>query len=264
MSTSTTTLSSDTSSNNSTLTDACCTPGSAATYPSNLTFPSGTEVKLGGVNCYSVNPTSKHVVIYSTDIFGYRFANNRQNADQIAAGGFHVVVPDMFDGEAVTAEQLKEKGMQWVQTEWIARNPREQRVAVHEHVVNAIRQQSAVDSVQAVGFCFGAPGVLQLYEKGLASAGVVAHPSGFTKDNAGRCNKPTLFNCAENDQAFTPDIRQQWEQTLKDGNVPCKFVDYPGTKHGFAVRDDGSAVGVAARQRAIEETIAWLKQHAKA
>ena len=34
--------------------------------------------------------------------------------------------------------------------------------------------------------------------------------------------------------------------------------------HGFAVRDDGSAVGVAARQRAIDETVAWLKQHAAA
>ena len=77
-----------------------------------------------------------------------------------------------------------------------------------------------------------------------------------------QCDKPTLFNCAETDHRFPTDLRQQWEQTLKDNNVPCKFVDYPGTSHGFAVRDDGTAVGVAARQRAIEETVAWLRQQA--
>ena len=260
MSTITTTVSTTTTTT-PTLTEACCDPGSASSSPAHLSSPAGREVKLGGVDCYSVNEQSKAVVIYSSDIFGWRFANNRQNANQIAAAGFHVVIPDMFDGKAVTAEEVKEKGMQWVMTDWLPRNPREERVTVLEAVVNDIKQHSNVDSVQVVAYCYGAPGMLLLYEKGLASAGVVAHPSGLTKDNVARCSKPTLFNCAETDQAFTPDIRQTWQQSLQASQVPSKFVDYPGTNHGFAVRDDGSAAGIAARQRAIEQTVVWLKQN---
>ena len=260
--TTTTTITSSTSTGVGALTDACCEPGSASTYPAHLSFPPGKEVKYGGVDCYSVNEQSTHIVIYSTDVFGWRHANNRQNAEQIAASGFHVVMPDMFDGNAVTAEQVKEKGMQWVQTEWLSNNPREERAAVLATVVVDLKQKhNNTAGTQAVGYCYGAPGVLLLYGKGLVSAGVVAHPSGFTKDNVALCHKPTLFNCAETDPAFTPDIRQHWQQTLGKSSVPTKFVDYPGTLHGFAVRDDGSAVGVAARQSAIQETVAWLKQH---
>ena len=261
MATNTTTASNE--STTAPLSDACCEPGSATSYPASLSFPPGHEVKLGGVDCYSVNEQSRHVVIYGTDIFGYRFVNNRQNADQIAAGGFHVVIPDMFAGGAVTAQQVQEKGMQWVMSEWMSHHPRAERVTVLEGVaVDIKKQHSHVSSVQAIGYCYGAPGVLLLYQKGLATAGVVAHPSGFNKDNAAHCTQPTLFNCAATDPMFTPDIRQHWEQTLRAGKVDAKFVDYSGTYHGFAVRDDGSEVGVAARQRAIEETVAWLKQHA--
>ena len=246
------------------LSEACCDPGSATSYPASLSFPPGHEVKLGGVDCYSVNEQSRHVVIYGTDIFGYRFVNNRQNADQIAAGGFHVVIPDMFGGGAVTDEDIKSKGAVWLQTEWFASYSQQQTVDKLEAVAQAIKDEGKADSVQAIGYCYGTYGVLHLYQKELATAGMVAHPTGFNKDNVAQCNQPTLFNCAQADHRFTPDIRQHWEQTLRTNNVPCKFVDYPGTQHGFAVRDDGSEVGVAARQRAIEETVAWLKQRAEA
>ena len=241
------------------LTDACCTPGPTTTATSAPSFPAGVEVQLGGVDCYDVNERSPHLVVFCTDVFGWRFQASRRVADQIAAGGFHVVVPDMFGGDAVTAEQGATRGMAWVLSDWLPRHPREERAAVHEAVVRELRQRrSDIASVQAVGYCYGAPGVLLLYEKGLATSGMVAHPSGFTKENVGRCSRPTLFNCAQSDPVFTPEIRQHWQQTLSSS----KFVDYPGTAHGFAVRDDGTAEGLAAKRRATEETIAWLKQHA--
>lgn len=37
-------------------------------------------------------------VIFITDIFGYELVNVRLVADEYAAQGFHVVVPDLFEG----------------------------------------------------------------------------------------------------------------------------------------------------------------------
>ena len=283
--------------NNSTLTDECCAPGSAATYPSHLNFPGGREVKIGDIDCYSVNESNKNVVIFSTDVFGYRYANNQQNANQIAAGGFHVIIPDMFAGGAATPEELDAKGYGWLFSEWFPKNEAKKCAQTLVSVANALKKEGKVDSIQAVGYCYGIHllphgtllptvslhplvlisssslifsvsrvsaagciGVLELYKKKIATGGVCAHPTGFNKDNISDCNVPTLFLCAENDQAFTPEIRQVWEQTLKEKQVPAKFVDYPGTAHGFSVRDDGSAIGVAARQAALQETVAFLKQ----
>ena len=260
MSTSTTSTTSTTVVNNSPLTDACCAPGSATTYPSNLSFPEGKEVKIAGVDCYSVNETSKNVVLISTDVYGWRYPNSRQNANQIAAGGFHVIIPDMFNGDAATVEEVETKGFGWLFNEWFPRNVATKTAEVLVTVANEVKKQGNVDSIQAIGYCYGTIGVLHLYKKGIATGGVCAHPTGFTKENIGDCTAPTLFLCAENDQAFTPELRQYWEQTLKEKMVPAKFVDYPGTSHGFAVRDDGSAIGVAARQAALQETVVFFKQ----
>jgi len=264
MSSNTTTTTTTAVTNTSPLTDACCTPGSATTYPSNLSFPAGKDVKIAGIDCYSVNESSKNVVIVSTDVFGWQFPNIRQNANQIAAGGFHVVVPDVFAGDAAKVEELDAKGFGWLFGEWFPRNPQAKTAEKLEEVANALKKDGKADSIQAIGYCYGTIGVLHLYKKGLATAGVCAHPTGFNKENVTDCTAPTLFICAQQDQAFTQEIRQYWETTLKAKMAPAKFVDYPGTSHGFAVRDNGSTVEVAARQAAMVESVAFLKQGAAA
>jgi len=259
-----TTTTTTTVTNNSPLTEACCTPGSATTYPSHLNFPAGKDVKIANIDCYSVNEQPKNVVIVSSDVFGWQYPNIRQNANQIAAGGFHVVVPDMFAGGAAKPEELEAKGFGWLFGEWFPTQPAAKTAERLEAVAKALKKEGKADSVQAIGYCYGTIGVLHLYKNGVASAGVCAHPTGFTKENITDCTAPTLFLCAENDQAFTPEIRQHWETTLKEKMAPAKFVLYPGTTHGFAVRDNGSPVEVAARQAAMVEAVAFLKQGAAA
>ena len=264
----TTTTSSSGVVNNSPLTDACCVPGSASTYPSNLSFPEGAEVKIGDIDCYSVGEQYPNVVIFSTDVFGWRYANNRQNANQISAGGFHVLIPDLFKGGATTPEELESKGYGWLFSEWFAQHPAKETAKVSVALAKELQKLAKKDkdgrhgTIQAVGYCYGTIGVLHLYQAKLAVSGVLAHPTGFTKENVGECSMPTLFLCAEHDQAFTPALRQYWEKALQEKMTPAKFVDYPGVGHGFAVRDDGSPLGVAARQAALQETVAFLQQGA--
>ena len=65
---------------------------------------------IAGVNVYSVGEQNTPAVVLVTDVYGYRSPGARSNADIIAAAGFHVVVPDLFNGEDVAAGQLDRPG----------------------------------------------------------------------------------------------------------------------------------------------------------
>ena len=72
--------------------------------------PTGQDVLLGGVNTYIAEPdfdNPKRAVIIATDVFGYKLVNTRLVADKIAKEGFLVVVPDIFDGKALSPNILE-------------------------------------------------------------------------------------------------------------------------------------------------------------
>lgn len=61
--------------------------------------PTGTEITLAGLPTYAVgDEASKRIVIFGHDIFGWKFVNTRLLADEYAARGFRVLVPDLYDG----------------------------------------------------------------------------------------------------------------------------------------------------------------------
>ena len=217
------------------------------------------------VAAYSVGEGSSAGVLVSTDVYGWQTAAARSNADIIAAAGFHVLMPDIFHGDSVPADRMKQPdGRDWLRKDWLPRHSHEQTSAILVAVAKEMRRGLKLQSVEAIGFCFGAVGVLQLSADGLISSGVVCHPSGFTEDRVGMARVPLLFNCAETDHSFGPELRQKWETTLKERMLPAKFIVYPGVEHGFAARLDGTANGLQQRQAALTESIAFLKQGAAA
>jgi len=58
-------------------------------------------IKLQGLDCYTVGTGSKAIILF-TDIFGWNSGRTREIADQLAASGFLVVVPDFFHRQAAT------------------------------------------------------------------------------------------------------------------------------------------------------------------
>ena len=61
--------------------------------------PTGTEIKVGGVDAYAVGPEdAARVIIIGADIFGWKFVNTRLLADEYASKGFRVFIPDLFSG----------------------------------------------------------------------------------------------------------------------------------------------------------------------
>jgi len=237
-------------------TEKCCQPG--VITPGNGT---GRDVVINGINTYITGDNPDKLIVFSTDVFGEKFPNARTLADYYAEAGFTVIIPDQFNGHPFTKEQMDAPGgMNNLFTEWFPKHPQTAEKLIT--VLKAVTKEGKYKSVQAVGFCYGAPQVINLLSAGLAKAGAVCHPTRLTVDLASSFNSPILFNCAEKDGAFTPELRAQWQKTLKERGVDAKFIDYPGTEHGFCVRTDGSEALEKAKKKAAENTRDFFLSHA--
>ena len=65
--------------------------------------PQGTETNLGDISAYVVGDEgAARIIVIGVDVFGWRFVNTRLLADEYAAHGFRVVVPDLFSGAFLT------------------------------------------------------------------------------------------------------------------------------------------------------------------
>jgi dienelactone hydrolase len=91
-------------------------------------------------------------------------------------------------------------------------------------------------------------------------AGVAAHPSRLVKEEAKQIKRPILFLCAETDQSFTPEIRQEFEKELISNGLGT-FLEYPGTVHGFVVRPHGSEQVTQQRDKAVQDAITFFKKN---
>ena len=192
-------------------TDACCDPGNPASAANVTPHPPGAEVDIGGVKCYEVGK-GPNVVLISTDVFGQQFPSVRANADTIAAAGFRVVIPDLFEGDSFPADRFSRPGA-WEELKqvWWPKHTQEHTAKYLTTVAQALKKDVGVQSVQTMGYCYGTVGALTVAKEGMAASVVCCHPTGHTKDNTDLVTVPVLFLCAEQDQAFTPEIRQHWE-----------------------------------------------------
>jgi dienelactone hydrolase len=118
--------------------------------------------------------------------------------------------------------------------------------------------------LKVIGFCYGAKVAMHfITNPSLSSsikAAVVGHPSFLVKEEAKQIQRPILFLCAENDNFFNADLRKEFETELKSNGLG-KFLDYPGTVHGFVVRPDGSEQVFKQRDKAVQDAIQFFKNN---
>lgn len=77
----------------------CCTTG---TLHEGTT--TGKVETLAGLPCYVSGSKSDRVVVMISDVFGWELINTRLVADQYAAKGFYVLLPDFFNGDSLPAD----------------------------------------------------------------------------------------------------------------------------------------------------------------
>ncbi|OZJ03639.1 hypothetical protein BZG36_03926 [Bifiguratus adelaidae] len=242
--------------------DSCCAEGH--THSGTI---QGSVSTIAGRPAYVAKSPEYHgkALLLLHDVAGWESSNNRLLADYFAAEmKALVVLPDFFDGDAVPASLFSIPGSFDIQA-WVKKHSNKRddfRSMVH--VVEALKTEHGASSVGVIGYCWGGWGTLELGHTDLVKAVAVCHPSLLNMPrDVEALKQPALFLCAEKDQVFPQETsRKQAEEILKPKDLEYKFVDYPGTSHGFAARGNpNDEVVQKAYLDARQQAVQWFNHY---
>ena len=130
------------------------------------------------VPTYFVYPKDKstaNAILILTDIIGHVAVNVQLIADQLAANGYFVVIPDLFHGDPVELGSMS-SGKVSLQ-DWLKNHGTETVDPVIQTVLKELRGPLGAKKIGSIGYCFGAKYVVRFLKDGHLDAGFVAHPS---------------------------------------------------------------------------------------
>lgn len=213
---------------------------------------------IAGIETYVSTPDSPNGknILYVTDIFGFSISNPRLLADQYAAEGYTVYVPNILRDDAFPAEQLlsiaplpevikkTEKSLidknQQAAFEklgiWFSNHPESE---IDEYFSKIIPEINKSGPVFAVGFCWGGKQVFRLISKannGIKGA-VVLHPAGVTVDDV-KFTVPVALGYGSLDTLFNNGTAENVKKAILELNKSNEVKVFEGQVHGFAVRGD--------------------------
>lgn len=105
------------------------------------------------VEAYIAKPadnSTKKAILIVTDVIGHGFINAQLIADQFAANGYFVVMPDLFHGDPV----LLNRPSGFDLMTWLQGHLAPTVDPIVESVVKELRM-SGYGKIGAVGYCFG-------------------------------------------------------------------------------------------------------------
>lgn len=94
-------------------------------------------------------------------------------ADQFAANGYFVVMPDLFNGDPVQLNRPGDFNLQ----EWLKGHSTKEVDPIVDAAIKDMRDNHGCKRIGAVGYCFGGKYVCRFLKKGKLDAGYTAHPS---------------------------------------------------------------------------------------
>ncbi len=244
------------------MSDSCCAPTRGHIHSGT---PKGSITTMVGIETYvtKTNNFTGKALILLTDYFGLPLVNSQLLADTFAEqGGLNVYMPDQFHGEPAPLSILT-GDTSFKLMEWLPQHPKQPTYDNTVALINELKQNHGVTKIACIGYCWGGFTCFMLGATDLVDAVAVAHPSRFDfPGDIERLKKPTLFLCAETDTQLTTEKRIQSEEILKNRTEGHKFVVYPGTEHGFAVRADvEDKVAANAAEDAKNQALDFFAKH---
>jgi len=228
---------------------------------------------IGDVETYFAYPESKspeHGILILTDVIGHGFINAQLIADQFAANGYLVLMPDLFGGDPISLNRPGDFDlMNWLKGGYnpkkTAHLPPEVDPIIDACLVE-MRTVHNIKKIGAVGYCFGGKYVVRHLrpDAGKIDVGYTAHPSFVEEDELKDMKGPLAISAAETDAIFPPEKRHQTEEILKDIKLPYQINLYSGVEHGFAVRGDiKNQVERYAKENAFLQALQWFDEYLK-
>ncbi|KAJ7725180.1 Alpha/Beta hydrolase protein [Mycena metata] len=224
--------------------------------------PVGKTVTIADVQTYVSKPPSagaasgpKKVVLFFSDVYGPFFLNNQLLQDYFASQGFFVVGIDYFLGDPVYIHT--EEGFD--RDAWLDKSHKQAR-EVFPRWLEEVRKEYGADSKYcAVGYCFGAPFVMDLGATDDIVAAAFAHPAFLNEDQFKNLRKPLFLSCAESDFTFSTESRRRAENILAEAKAQYQFQVFSGVQHGFAVRGDPDVPDARwAKEESARGIISWF------
>ncbi|OAX37884.1 alpha/beta-hydrolase [Rhizopogon vinicolor AM-OR11-026] len=230
---------------------ACCFSGVKHTGT-----PVGRIEDLGGIQTYISEPPSsaatQKVILFLADIWGPLFINNKLLQDYFASCGYLVLGPDYFFGDAVPNHEPGRDREAWIM------GVRKLAIDAFPAWLDAVKSKYGAEKKYcAVGYCFGAPFVMDLCAAGSVVAGALAHPAFLDESHFEKLEGPLLLSCAEEDHTFPHAERRRAEDIMVSRKCTYYFQVFSGVKHGFAVRCDPD---IETERWAKEESARGIKE----
>lgn len=167
-------------------------------------------------------------------MIGHKAINAQLIADQFAANGYFVVMPDLFHGDPIPLNRPGDFDIQ----KWMKGEYSEKKIAHLPPTVDPIidaclvsmRTEHNCKKIGAVGYCFGAKYVVRhlLPESGKVDVGYVAHPSFVEEAELKDIKGPLAIAAAETDQIFPEEKRHKTEEILKEMKAIYQINLYSG------------------------------------
>jgi len=221
----------------------------------------GTIEKFDAVDTYVVRPAKKSTsaILIVTDIFGVTLPKMHLVADAFtSATGFLTVAPDLFNGDSFSPTSSFAEFPKWVSGHGYPT-----KIPIIEATIKHLREKEGIQKIGIIGYCYGGkisikfgarPDQVQVY--------AAAHPASPDAGDIEAIQVPGLYLCAETDQTFGESVREAAKETLHKKGVEATFKFYPGTSHGFAIRDDeNKPLEVEGKKHATEDSIKFFAQH---
>ncbi|KIW62923.1 hypothetical protein PV04_09811 [Phialophora macrospora] len=235
--------------------------------------PTGEFSQLGDFEIYTKYPEDKSTeygILIITDVIGHRFNNAQLIADQFAANGYFVMMPDLFDKDPIPLNRPGDFDiMKWLQGEYHPSKKSHLPPSV-DPIIDAclveMRTKYNVKKLGAVGYCFGGKYVVRHLrpDSGKIDVGYTAHPSFVDAAELRDIKGPLAISAAETDQIFPAEKRHETEVILKEVGLPYQINLYSGVVHGFAVRGDlNKRIETYAKENAFLQAVQWFEEHLK-
>ncbi|KZT71992.1 alpha/beta-hydrolase [Daedalea quercina L-15889] len=226
--------------------------------------PVGNEITLGGLQSYVTgDENSRRIIVFGTDVFGWRLPNARILADEYAEKDFWVVVPDLFGGKPYPfLSALLRPLLIFLFIPFLFRNPKASQEAKITGLLSHLRETHPNAKIGMAGFCWGGRFAVTLNH--LFDATFAAHPSRVKfPDELQGVTKPISFAAADVDKQFDAKRADETEALLKSkGFNDFEVIVYKGVHHGWTVRTDlTNPEKKAKRDQARDQALNWFGKH---